>query len=104
MLTAADPAACTSPQQAVLGGVLLKVLLEFLRVEQLLAQLSCSRLLHLQAHRAHMRQQKASTDTTQITIAKFHKIDLKKLEIKRYDKRYERGAFDNKIILEEADE
>jgi predicted house-cleaning noncanonical NTP pyrophosphatase (MazG superfamily) len=37
-------------------------------------------------------------------IAKFHKIDLKKLEIKRYDKRYERGAFDNKIILEEADE
>ena len=37
-------------------------------------------------------------------IAKFNNIDLKKVEIKRHDKRYERGAFFSRIILEKAEE
>jgi len=39
-----------------------------------------------------------------VALAKFNNIDIKKVEYKRQDKRFERGAFDNKIILEEADE
>jgi predicted house-cleaning noncanonical NTP pyrophosphatase (MazG superfamily) len=37
-------------------------------------------------------------------IAKFNDIDLKKVEIKRHDKKYERGAFFSRIILEQAEE